>query len=356
VFTENPDTLTGEISKNSATISAALGLAAEDLGLILTSQLVPDVLSWETVSTLFRHATLANALRVSIRDWLALLKLMPETPFEATDTTIVFVEKATKLLSSPYTIAETSYILRDDYTVGDGIGPTDGEVGQVLDDLRMRLNKITTDNSFQSDLVDAKGDNLKKKLALLNLEPTVLAQLMSTLNNTRPYDALLAQDLPVSFVFPDALRDKIKYDPATRRIAFSNVMTLDERSTLLASPGVTPEIEAAVHALFNAPRSFLRRNFTTYFPYTYTYELATLPPGVDIPVSLRGKVYHDPREQGTLNAKGALTNEEKDLLLANTDSTADRAYIDAVNDLFNQPNRLNLGADRVFRRRRKSAL
>jgi hypothetical protein len=347
VFTENPNTLTGKISENSATITAALNLGAEDLTLMLTAELVPDELSLVNLSTLFRHTVLANALGVSIREWLALLKLVPERPFADTNSTVIFVEEATNVLNSPYTVSETSYILRDDYTAGDGIGPTDAEITPVLDEMRTGLNKITVENTFQSDMVDAKGDNLKKKLALLDLDPAVLTQFMGTLNNTRPYDVVLAQELPGSFTFPNDLRDKIKYDPATQRISFSNVMTLDERTKLLAGLGVTPEIEAAIHALFRAPRSFLRRNFTTYFPHDYTSRLDSLPENVDIPIALRRKVYHDPQAT-LLHAKGALTNEEKDSLLSNADPVADRDYIIAVNDLFSQPNSLVSGADDLF--------
>ena len=143
-------------------------------------------------------------------------------------------------------------------------------------------------------MVDVKGDKLKKKLALLNLDPVVLTQFIGTLSNTRLYHALLVELLSESFVFPDDLRDKIKYDPATQKISFSNVIILAKRATLLASSGVTHLVEAAIHTLFDAPQSFFRRNFTTYFLYNHTAALASLLENLVIPTALRGKVYYDP--------------------------------------------------------------
>jgi len=162
IFTEDPRTLIGKISENSATITAALNLDAEGLGLLVSAKIIPDVLSLENLSTLFRHTTLASSLGVSTREWLALLELVPETPFKDTSSAIVFIEKVDNILSSPYTISETSYILQDAYTASDGIGPTDAEIAPVLDEMRKGLDKITVENTFQLDMVDAKGDKLKK--------------------------------------------------------------------------------------------------------------------------------------------------------------------------------------------------
>ena len=43
-----------------------------------------------------------------------------------------------------------------------------------------------------------------------------------------------------------------------------------------------------------------------------------------------------------------MTSKEKDLLLSSTDPAADRPYIDAVNDLFSQPDSLAPEDDSLF--------
>src|SRR5258708_4481112 len=109
---------------------AALSISADDFTLLLNDgNIIPripdpmhpgapmpdDTLSLDYLSRLYRHATLAKTLQLSITDYLSALKLVSSTPFASTATVVLFVERVQKLQNSPFSLLELNYLLRHDY-------------------------------------------------------------------------------------------------------------------------------------------------------------------------------------------------------------------------------------------------
>jgi hypothetical protein len=248
-FTEDTAGLSGKLSEHAATIAAALGISADDFSLLFgDADIIPrdtgdpskpkDQLQLDHLSRLHRHATLAKALRLPVRDYLSALKLNGGTPFATTADTVLFVERIDKIRASGFSIAELDYLLRHELVASASVAPADEEIATVLDDLRTGLQKIVAENTFVEDPTDPngvtsdpKGDLTSQKLSLLNWNSASIEQAVATLNDavtyraplpilqpgvdlpndTGAYEVNLAA-LPAGFAFPAELRDVVKHE------------------------------------------------------------------------------------------------------------------------------------------------
>lgn len=370
-FTEDPGKLSGKLSEHSAAIMAALSVSADDFTLLLNdANVIPqipdplhpgqttpdDILSLDYLSRLYRHATLAESLQLSITDYLTALKLVSSTPFASTTSVVLFVERIQKLQNSPFSLLELNYLLRHDYTVASGVAPTDDEIALLLSEIRAGLQKIEAENTFIIDpadpagmTIDANGDLTRRKLALLNWDSTLIAQVIATLNDTRGYSVPLTA-LNASIVFPAALQNTIGYDSSTQTLSYARAMTIAEKTQLLALPGADAPFIAAINALFDAPRTFIARNMHSFSVPDYQAPLAGLPASVTIPGSLWRKVYYN-STTAVLHAQGALTSDEQATLLALSTNAADpndAAYKAAINALYAAPDTFIPSASDTF--------
>ena len=219
-FVENPDLLAGHLSEHISALAAALGVNAQELALLLSDvNVVPDdtdptktddALNLKNLSRLYRHATLAKALELTVRDYLSLLKLVDDKPFKSTLNTVLFVERVETLKESGFSVAELDYLLRHAFEPAAGIAPTDEEIAFILDDIRGGLQKIATENTFAEEAADPNGattdpngDLTKKKLALLNWDTAVIERAVAVLGDTATFEAQLGSLAP-GIVFPEA--------------------------------------------------------------------------------------------------------------------------------------------------------
>lgn len=282
-FSANPaqiqatETLTG----HAATITAALGISAADFALLLhdtavvpRSQADPiqpdDTLRLRSLAELDRHAGLAKALRLPIRDYLTLLKLMCVQPFASTVTTVRFVERVERLRNSGFTIAELVYLLRHEFTSASGIALSEGQIGLVLSDIRSGLQAIAAETMFAAKsggalpaTVDTTGELTRQKLAQLNWDAALIDQAINMLNDTAVYEADLAMApagplpndtgvyavdlvaLPAGYHIPATLQGIVYYDAAAQQLRSARALTPAERSALLknAPVGLAPTLQ-----------------------------------------------------------------------------------------------------------------
>ena len=199
-----------------------------------------NLLDLANLSSLFRISALAKALKLSIRDWLAVRKLITEIdPFRKTEDTLKFVDKVGVIRSSGFSINELNYLLRHDFTLSSGVAPTENAIASTLSQIRSELQKIASDNKFVEDpkdpnglTSDPNGDLTRKKLVLLNMDAVIIEQVVATLNDAVTYEAELknlpdgvdtlpnATDfyevplaaLPEKFVFPAGLDGLVKLE------------------------------------------------------------------------------------------------------------------------------------------------
>ena len=302
-FLEDPNNLSGTLSENLGAIAAALSISTADLVLLINdASIIPrnstdvtqpdDVLSLDYLSRLYRHATLAKALKLSAADYLSALKLINADPFATTADTILFVEKINEVRSSGFSVDELSFLLRHEYTPSSGIAPSEEAIAIVLDEIRSGLQKIAAENTFvkypgepgvpanpQGDLeqqklalfdgitTDPNGELTRQKLALLNWDRSIIEQVVATLNegvtyeaqldslqvdlpnDTGSYEADLAS-LPSGFIIPPELKNSITHDATKGKLRASRILTKPER-TLLLNASTELEYRNALRSIFN---------------------------------------------------------------------------------------------------------
>ena len=332
---EDPSKLTGELSKNASIIAATLQVTIDELNLLIGDpNVVPeDKLTLANLSRLYRHATFARALKYSIRNYLAALRLISATPFAATDETIRFTQHTEKIVASGFSIAELNYLLRHEFSATSNVALNDDAIAVVLSSVRDEVRKITTENSFvEASTNDPNGDLSQRKLALLNWDTSLIEQLVAVLNGTFSHRADLTT-LPQNVAFPESLKSRVSYDTVAKQLRFTGVMTANEKSQLLAL-STDSNYQRAVNSLFDAPRAIVSRHMSRFSVPVFATRLDSFPSTVVIPTALKSKIYYDAVAK-KLNFVGIMTDSERKVLLA-TDPTS--TFGQAVESLFNAPN------------------
>ncbi len=225
VLPENPGSLTGALSDYAPAISSALQISLDDFGLlkILASA---DTLSLATLSLLYRHATCAAALGLSIQDHLAALALIGGSPFASPADTAKYIGQIEQVRDSGFTFDDLDYLLRHKSSITYDLSVDDDGFALVLDSLRDALGKVSLDNTFvevaagdTQATTDPTGDLTRKKLGLLNWDPVLIENIIAVLRGIFVYQTDLPALAP-AVQLPDSLRSKISYDSRQWQIEF----------------------------------------------------------------------------------------------------------------------------------------
>ncbi|HYU30576.1 MAG TPA: neuraminidase-like domain-containing protein [Thermoanaerobaculia bacterium] len=337
-FTEDPADLTGTLSAHSGAITAALRLSAADFARLLADpNVVPQdaALTLENLSLLYRHASLARALRLSVREYLAALSILDSTPFTTTTDTLLFVETVARVRAAGFTFAELSYLLRHVSTPDVPVAPRDETIAAFLDELRTGLQAIEAENTFRTDptdpagpTVDLDGTLTRQKLALLNWDPALIDQVIATLTGALVYEAPLTE-------LPDGAEDLLQrlatYDAGRGILSCTGPLTNAQKDLLNAASN-NAAYQGAVGSLYGAPRAFVLRTLRGFSVHDFVTPLAALPAGLAIPKAFRRKIFFEPKA-GRLHCLGVMSDAENSALLA---LSADSTWQAAVADLWNQ--------------------
>ncbi|WP_437580755.1 neuraminidase-like domain-containing protein [Sorangium sp. So ce887] len=145
------------IAAHAPAILAALRLSAAELALLtdeVASQaalgappLVGDgALNLANLSKLFRAASLARALKLPLRDLLALHALSGSTVFTTTDPDVTrrFVEAALAVRATRFDVARLNYLLRHVAQPASGLAPEPARIDAALADLTAGLTRIAS--------------------------------------------------------------------------------------------------------------------------------------------------------------------------------------------------------------------
>jgi hypothetical protein len=292
----------------------------------------------ENLSRLFRHASLARALKLKIPDLLRLKAISGKQPFvdggaavtpAETRKMLDFVKLVEKVRNSPVQIPELDYLLRHQFTTPSAFVATDEAIAQLLDEIRRGLQKIVDENTFTPQTSDTSGDLTRKKLALIAMDPEPVEQVVSLIKDTTVFETPLAA-LPAGVELPQDL--PVVYDDVAKVLSYTGVMTPGRRASLLALSAAAP-FQVAVNTLYGAPRDFLLRHLKSFGAHTFAAPLAALPAGLAFPPDLAGKAYYD-SEAHTLFFIGVMNNADRGRLLS---LSGDAAYQAAVNGLFAAP-------------------
>jgi hypothetical protein len=145
------------INNYQSSILAALQLvSAEDLALIRTKRekyLQNDKLTLEHLSELYRVASFARALKLSVKDFLYLVDLVDSDPFDSTDieATLEYVQTLEVIRESGFRIPELSYLLYHDVEENSRFLPSNEETSIFLLELRRGLVLVEQEYRYNPD-------------------------------------------------------------------------------------------------------------------------------------------------------------------------------------------------------------
>ena len=153
-----------EIAHLRAAVSGALRVSAEDLTALVEG---PDAvvtaaqrLDLENLSRLFRHASLARALKLPVRDLVTLIGLTGVDPFVAGGAAVTpvdtaraerFLEHVANVRASGPSVAALAYILHHAHDPKGKAGHTDDAVAALAERLRTGLKAIVADTTPGAD-------------------------------------------------------------------------------------------------------------------------------------------------------------------------------------------------------------
>jgi peptidoglycan hydrolase-like protein with peptidoglycan-binding domain len=171
------------LGDHAAAVSVALSVSPDDLAILLEEDLPNDRINLANLTRLYKATTLAKALKISIRDYVALRAITGIDPFDVIAATESFVERARQVSESGFDTATLDYLLR--HRTGTTAVMTGPEISEFLDKLHAGLRQIAADHEFVSD---PAGARTAEKLALI-LPGDVVNRAMALLNNSSTENA-----------------------------------------------------------------------------------------------------------------------------------------------------------------------
>lgn len=257
-------TLAGaDVADHLPALRATLRLSAADLdalraapGIADGAEPSDDALDVPRLSQLFRHALLARALGVSVRDLITLLAATGMSPFVPPDDEwplAGFVDAARAVLATNLNAAQLTAVL----SAASAARPDEAR-DKLLAELRDGLRAITADFDVSRERAD--GELTRRALALLGVDAkTIDEALQALLATARPVAALAAPAAPAPVV-PPAWAERIAYGggASAPSLALQGTLTGAEEG-LVRGFSADAAWQQAVHAVWAAPRAALDR-------------------------------------------------------------------------------------------------
>jgi hypothetical protein len=240
-------------------IQGALGLTAEEVTAILADAgqtLAGAFLTLDTVSLLYRYRLLGRALKLSVREVIALKAMSGLNPFQPLKTdspttvvddypltqTLAFVEIATTVRNSGFGVSDLEYLLRHQFDpVGKYRDVAPLTTGRAL---AAGIRRIRADNAMPADSSSLTDDVLRQKLPMV-LPQAAADQLLAMWTGSAEFEASQPGILPASKLDPATFVSepdiRVTYDPVRQlqRLAVRGVLS-DARKMQLKAAFPTP--------------------------------------------------------------------------------------------------------------------
>ena len=228
---ENIETGRVPLESHLPALQGALNLTLDDIGLILAHDAKADsnriradealtsaALTLSNVSLLYRYGLMANALKLSVRELIALIELKELKPFEPPVDLSVhpegyplhalqLVETVEKINDSGFSIEDIDYLLCHRFDpVGKYRFNLDGLL-MLVKTLAVEIRRIQTEHAIPEDLGTLTDDILRQKLSLI-LPADVAETFLGMLTGTISYEVYEALDTEDEKLDPEAFRDE----------------------------------------------------------------------------------------------------------------------------------------------------
>jgi hypothetical protein len=280
-------------------LQSALRVTALDLTQILQDCGYRDesaTLNLENVSALYRRASLAKALKLTVRDFLSLKTLWGRDPFASPEETLEFANLAASINNWGLSAGQLSYLVRH-LSLRSAQSETEPRQAVILGlarDLRDGLTAIARDNVFAPD---PSGSLTTQKLALL-YGSEVVEKIAGIINGTVNYSSPLIT-LPSGVAIPPELAKKVSHNPIAQLLICKSPLTSADRAALLAL-STDQAYHAAVDSLYQEPLELIKTVLSPFLEAEEAQkklvtESASLDSNVNpIQFDAHGKVTTDP--------------------------------------------------------------
>ena len=218
-----------KLSSKATLVGAALGIKASEVVLLVdpaSGLSIVDELSLANLSAVFRVASLARTLGLSIEHYLRLKAVIGRDPFNPTTSgltieqriiaVLAFVDDVECIHQSGFSLEEMEYILRHKTRVGTPFALLEQEHAQFLAELRLALQSGAV-------LGEINADNLRRQLQRLNWYPELIKSVVGWYPEVSepvirppelayyPQVAVQIAKLPTAPRIPDEIRDIFSY-------------------------------------------------------------------------------------------------------------------------------------------------
>lgn len=169
-------------------LMAALKIDVDMIRDIMSTAGIPDELTLENVSQLYRHILLAKTLGLRVKELPGVLALMAllSHPFGQPSLTLKFYELFARIEESGFNHRELSYLLFDHDDPLRPLRPPLGRTFQLAIGLRNALMQIDSDHPDIKEDLEATEEWLRTKLSLL-YDGTTVEQIITLLQGTTSY-------------------------------------------------------------------------------------------------------------------------------------------------------------------------
>ena len=274
-----------KLDPHRSAIVAAFRLTEDDLAAILAVARVVDnnasraidpandALNLGNLSTIYRHAVLARALKLRVADFCTLLTVFGAAPFSAwnvqqTAFTSIAPDRTLELCRLAKAVKDLSFKVPVLQYILQGLVAPDSTLNLGADKVRRTAKAVhgsfaAIDQSHpDTPPLPLTPEVLSAKLAL-TFQPEIVTRLMTILDGTAVFETITDANLNVTI--PAARAAKYTYVRGSGRLTAAGVMSDGDRAALRGLANATANFRNAVDRLYAAPEVFLTVNFSGVF-------------------------------------------------------------------------------------------
>jgi len=283
-------TTAAKISDHIPVIMAAFNLKAADIANIIQCQNIPDSLTLDNISIIYRYSLLMRILNVKSTQ-LQDIKTVFGDPFTNAQQTEKFMENWGKMEDYGFTFKQLDYVINNADDPNKPIKPSFISFLKLAKTFYDGLNAIITANpdvNTQDDAVPtaavpivATPELATASISLL-FTPAVTAQIMALLQGTTVYSTnapqnLVANAAAFTALLTGTLIPKIKYDFVNGGVQVTGILTTAETTAAKALFSTNADWSSAIDRLNLQPLEFF--NDVLYGIITNAADQATILEG-----------------------------------------------------------------------------
>jgi Tc toxin complex TcA C-terminal TcB-binding domain/Neuraminidase-like domain/Salmonella virulence plasmid 28.1kDa A protein len=175
-------------SNHLPVLMAALKVDVNMIETIMSLAVIPDELTLENVSRLYRHILLAKTFGIRVMELRGVLALIQDLaqPFGEPTQTLEFYDLFARIEDSGFSPRELNYLLRDEDDPQRPLRPSMANIFQLAMGLRDALLQIEIDHADIKEDQEATEELLRSKLSLL-YDGAIVEQIVTLVQGTTVY-------------------------------------------------------------------------------------------------------------------------------------------------------------------------